>query len=86
MAQKLNDVIVKEATPEKAVLLATFPFGKLPCTFMPCAECLNIRIVEYLPSWFPGLGFKEHAAACRKLAKDVQEQPFEYTKSEVVRD
>ncbi|KAJ8596623.1 CyP450 monooxygenase [Rhizopogon salebrosus TDB-379] len=39
--------------------------------------------VKYLPSWLPGLGFIEHAAAARQLAKSVWEQPFEYTKSEV---
>jgi len=46
---------------------------------------LNIKIVKYLPSWLPGLGFIEQAATSRRLAKEVWDQPFEYTKNEVVR-
>ncbi|KAG1746225.1 cytochrome P450 [Suillus lakei] len=72
MAQNLLEVVLKETTPEKAALMATFPFG-----------CLKIRIVEHLPSWLPGLGFKAHAATCRTMAKDLREQPFEYTRNEV---
>jgi hypothetical protein len=42
--------------------------------------------VKYLPSWIPGLGFMERAATGKQLAKEVWEQPFKYTKNEVVRD
>jgi len=84
LVQKLTDIIVKEATPEKAALLETLPFGKLYPPLCPPRNASNIRIVKYLPSWLPGLGFIDRAAIGRELAKDVWEQPFEYTKSEVV--
>ncbi|OAX32460.1 cytochrome P450, partial [Rhizopogon vinicolor AM-OR11-026] len=39
--------------------------------------------IKYLPSWIPGLGFLERVATGRQLAKEVWNQPFEYTKGEV---
>ncbi|OAX44082.1 cytochrome P450 [Rhizopogon vinicolor AM-OR11-026] len=39
--------------------------------------------IKYLPSWIPGLGFLESVATGRQLAKEVWDQPFEYTKGEV---
>ncbi|OAX32461.1 cytochrome P450 [Rhizopogon vinicolor AM-OR11-026] len=39
--------------------------------------------VKYLPSWIPGLGFLGRLATCRRLTKEVWDQPFEYTKGEV---
>ena len=55
-------------------------------SYHPLQSVLNIKIVRYLPSWLPGLGFLERVASCRRLAKEVWNQPFEYTKNEVVRD
>jgi hypothetical protein len=88
LIQKLNDILVKECTAEKAALLQTFPFGKLHLTLRAIHRMplISEYSVKYLPSWLPGLGFIKHAAVARQLAKCVWEQPFEYTKSEVVRD
>jgi hypothetical protein len=84
LVKKLTDIIVKEATPEKAAILETFPFGKLHPPLCPPRNALNIRSVKFLPSWLPGLGFIDRAAIGKQISKDVLEQPFEYTKSEVV--
>ena len=84
LVQRLTKIIVEEGTAEKAALLETFPFGKLYCPSCSPRIALNIGIVKHLPSWLPGLGFIDRVAIGRELAKDVWEQPFEFTKSEVV--
>ncbi|KAI6042971.1 cytochrome P450 [Pisolithus marmoratus] len=39
--------------------------------------------VQYLPSWFPGAGFKRKAAQCRKMVVDMTEVPFAMAKDEM---
>ena len=84
LVQEFNHIITA-ATPEKAALLDIFPFGEHDTPFHP-RSALNIAIVKYMPSWIPGLGFLERAAVSRKMVIEVLEQPFEYTKNEVVSD
>jgi len=84
LVQRLTNIIAKEGTAERAALLETFPFGKLYSPSCPQRSGLDIGIVKYLPSWLPGLGFLDRVAIGRELAKDAWEQPFEFTKSEVV--
>ncbi|KAI5988515.1 cytochrome P450 [Pisolithus albus] len=38
----------------------------------------------YLPSWFPGAGFKRKASQCRKLAAEMVDLPFAMAKDEMV--
>ena len=43
-------------------------------------------ILKYIPSWFPGAGFKRKAARTRALASIMAEKPFHYVKEQLVRD
>jgi hypothetical protein len=54
LVHKMASIIVKEATPEKAALLQTFPFGKLQLPFVPSTECCeyqNSQISALLDPW-----------------------------------
>ncbi|KAI6003409.1 cytochrome P450 [Pisolithus marmoratus] len=39
--------------------------------------------LQYLPSWFPGAGFKRTAGQCRKVAADFVELPFAIAKHQM---
>ena len=41
--------------------------------------------VAYVPSWLPGGRYKQLAAKCRSLLKQVLGDPFRYVKDEMVR-
>ena len=41
-------------------------------------------ILVYVPSWFPGAGFKKKAAHWRKLSETLVEKPFHYVQEQLV--
>ena len=41
-------------------------------------------ILLYVPSWFPGAGFKKKAAYWRKLTTTLVEKPFRYVQEQLV--
>ena len=41
--------------------------------------------LKYVPSWFPGAGFKRKAAYLREVAKIVFEKPFRHVEEQLVR-
>ena len=41
-------------------------------------------ILAYVPSWFPGAGFKKKAAQWRKLNATLTEKPFRYVHEQLV--
>jgi hypothetical protein len=41
-------------------------------------------LVENIPSWFPGAGFKREAARMSCLARDFANVPYEYAKGQMV--
>ena len=41
-------------------------------------------ILMYVPSWFPGAGFKRKAAHWRKLNETMVEKPFRYVQEQLV--
>ena len=41
-------------------------------------------ILAYVPSWFPGAGFKKKAAQWRKLNTTLIEKPFRYVQEQNV--
>lgn len=67
MASGLAEVLCRELTPDRVVLLKVMPF------------------LRYLPSWFPGAGFKRNAAKCRGMAAEMAELPFAMAKDEMER-
>lgn len=40
----------------------------------------------YIPAWFPGAKFKREALRSRKLAQEVLDVPFEFVKTQIVRN
>jgi hypothetical protein len=42
--------------------------------------------LKYVPSWFPGAGFKRNAKEWRKVVREVLEKPFHETKRNIVRE
>ncbi|KAI6039238.1 hypothetical protein EDC04DRAFT_1769890 [Pisolithus marmoratus] len=40
-------------------------------------------MVQYLPAWFPGAGFKRKAAQCREMVTEMSEVPFTMAKDEM---
>ena len=42
-------------------------------------------VLAYVPSWFPGAGFKRKAADWRKLNRTMVEKPFAYVQERLVR-
>lgn len=44
-----------------------------------------IPILKYIPSWFPGAGFKRKAAHLRSVNVDVAEKPFKYVEAAMAR-
>ena len=41
--------------------------------------------MKYIPSWFPGAGFKRKAAEWRALMQEFVDIPFEFVKKDLVR-
>ncbi|KAI6024672.1 cytochrome P450 [Pisolithus microcarpus] len=41
--------------------------------------------LQYLPSWFPGAGFKRKVSMCRKMAAEMVDLPFAVAKDEMER-
>jgi hypothetical protein len=41
-------------------------------------------VLAYVPSWFPGAGFKKKAAHWRKLNETLVEKPFHYVQEQLV--
>ena len=51
----------------------------------PGAFLVNLfPILVYVPSWFPGAGFKRKAAHWRKLSENMVEKPFRYVQEQLV--
>ncbi|KAH7910245.1 cytochrome P450 [Hygrophoropsis aurantiaca] len=42
-------------------------------------------ILQRLPAWFPGLGFKRLIPHCHRLVQEVRNGPFEYTRKEIAK-
>jgi len=45
----------------------------------------NLRLVRYVPEWFPGAGFQRKAREWRQMLIDTVETPFAYVQNEMVR-
>jgi len=81
-ADEVIAIGTKLLAPERAILLATFPFRK--CQTVVVVVSLSHFAVEYLPSWFPGAADRRLTSYCRKLARRVLDEPFEIAKEQFV--
>lgn len=43
-----------------------------------------LPVLRYIPSWFPGAGFKRYAISVRKMFTDSLDIPFKYTLARMV--
>ena len=43
-----------------------------------------IPVLRYLPSWFPGAGFKRKAARCFRKTEEFATKPYEFAKKNIV--
>lgn len=82
--EHLLSLVLAALTPERAALLLAFPFcmsSQLRC----CIAALIVDVlVAHIPSWLPGGEYKQRAAECRALAKEVLTTPVEYVKENMV--
>ncbi|KAG1742639.1 cytochrome P450 [Suillus paluster] len=67
---------------ERAAILLVFPFRML--TSIPSSAAEAVSRVAYIPTWFPGAHFTRDALYPRQLAQRVLNEPFNFTKSEIV--
>jgi len=63
------------------VALDGFAAAAIPGSFMVDF----LPFLKYIPSWFPGAGFKRKAKFWRDVNKDVTDIPFERVEEELVR-
>lgn len=45
-----------------------------------------LPVLRFVPTWFPGAGFKKTADAWRKTLENMTNIPYEYVKTRIVRD
>lgn len=45
----------------------------------------SFPILKYVPAWFPGAEFKRQAAYVKALVSEMQKEPFQYVKNNMVR-
>ncbi|KAF8139506.1 cytochrome P450, partial [Mycena galopus ATCC 62051] len=66
---------------DQFVALSENAVKKLSESFFPGAVAVNtFPILQYLPSWMPGTGFKRFAAECRQLTEQMRRVQFEFVK------
>ncbi|KAF8135168.1 CyP450 monooxygenase [Boletus edulis] len=52
--------------------------------FFPGAALVNtFPVLQHLPEWFPGAGFKHYAKICRKLTRELRDLPFNYVRKQM---
>jgi len=49
------------------------------------AVCDAFPFIKALPAWIPGLGFKTHAAECRRLTVEAVNAPYEWVKQRIAK-
>lgn len=71
-----------------AAFIEFFPWSKpfeFPLFAVQEAHHLVARNeVRYIPSWFPGAGFKKEAVILKEMISQMINKPFDRTKSDIV--
>jgi len=63
-------------------LVDVIPIRECLCTQTVTYKYLTyLLIVQYIPDWFPGMGFKVHAKEVREKFRISVEGPLEYVKN-----
>jgi len=91
-SKSADDRFLKANIEASHAVSATLVPGKWLVDVIPIRECLYaqtvthkhlayLSIVQYIPDWFPGMGFKVHAKEVREKFRISVEGPFEYVKN-----
>jgi hypothetical protein len=66
-------------------LVDFFPWRELlSSSNLHLSEFIGFDSVERLPSWMPGMGFKNDAIRFRNATDEINDTPFEHTKEQLV--
>lgn len=85
----LADTVVREAMDTGSLagtLVDFFPARKFPCVMCTVVLLLIVwgSTVRYIPSWFPGGGFKRRAAWIRGMMRELYDRPYAQAKANIV--
>ena len=85
----LADTVVREAMDTGSLagtLVDFFPAREYSRIARAEGQLLTIHrpSVQYIPSWFPGGGFKRRAAWIRGMMRDMYDRPYAQAKADVV--
>jgi len=77
----MYDNDISSSNVDRFVTVAEQAVGKLSEIMFPGAMAVNIfPFLRYLPSWFPGTGFKRFAEGCKVYTDEMQDVPFNFVK------
>lgn len=88
-----NDLFASIADRASEMLTNSFFPGAALVNAFPACECappvsiapLQVpHTVQYLPEWCPGAGFKKYARQCRKLTRELRDQPYAFVQKQMV--
>ena len=75
-----------QLTDDPFVAISEAAVGKFSESFFPGAKAVNVfPVLSYLPSWFPGAGFKRFAQEAHQLTSQMLQLPFDIAKKNMVR-
>ncbi|KAF9223381.1 CyP450 monooxygenase [Gyrodon lividus] len=53
-------------------------------SFFPGAALVNTcPVLQHLPEWFPGAGFKKFARECKKLTRELRDKPYNFVQKQM---
>ena len=82
LAELANSQLSK-ATAAGGHFVDFFPFCKLTI-YLNISKVPTASTVKYIPSWFPGAGFKKRAREYAVVVNDLLEIPHNYVMSQLV--
>ncbi|KAG5635654.1 hypothetical protein H0H81_010509 [Sphagnurus paluster] len=81
----MYDENISEENPATLVTASRKAVVKLGEAVFPGAKPVNLfPVLEHLPSWFPGTGFKKFSQDVRVLTDYLRNVPFDFVKEQMV--
>ena len=93
VTQAGDDPLVDLAHVANSQMSVAIGLGRNHVDFLPLSESLTLPsipqdtdtfTVKYIPSWFPGAGFKRRAKKYAAVLHDLVEIPHDYVKAQLV--
>lgn len=70
---------------DRFVALAEYVVSEFTQALLPGSYLVNLfPLLRFVPSWFPGAGFKKMAAECQKSLTEMQDVPFNEVREKMV--